>query len=220
MATVNSATNSAANSTVSSASNSRATMANNFDQFLSLLTTQLKNQSPLDPLDTNQFTQQLVQFASVEQQIKTNDSLSALVLANKTANITNALGFIGAKVTAAGNTSVLKSGSASWNLNAPRAGTAQIIIKDSSGNEVLSRSLTMGGGNQAFNWDGKRTDGSTAPDGQYTMTITARDGSGNNMTVNTDLSGTVDGVDVSGDTPILNIGGIKIPQTSVKTISR
>lgn len=219
MATVNSATNSAA-TTATSASTSKATMANNFDQFLSLLTTQLKNQSPLDPLDTNQFTQQLVQFASVEQQIKTNDSLSSLVLANKTANITNALGFIGAKVTAAGNTSVLKNGQAAWNLNAPRAGTAQIIVKDANGNEVLSRSVTMAGGSQSFTWDGKKTDGTAATDGQYTMTVTAKDASGTLMTVNTDLSGTVDGVDVTGDTPILTVGGIEIPQTSVKTITR
>lgn len=220
MATINSATSSSAATTTTSAGSSAATMASNFDQFLSLLTTQLKNQSPLDPLDTNQFTQQLVQFASVEQQIKTNDSLSALVLANKTANITNALGFIGSKVTAAGNTSVLKDGSASWNLNAPRAGTAQVIIKDKAGNEVLSRSLTLAAGDQAFAWDGKKADGTLAADGQYTMTITAKDASGNLMTVNTDLSGTVDGVDVTGDTPILSVGGIQIPQTSVKTISR
>jgi flagellar basal-body rod modification protein FlgD len=56
----------------------RSTIANNFDQFLSILTTQLKNQSPLDPLDSNQFTQQLVQFSSVEQQLKTNDILAEL----------------------------------------------------------------------------------------------------------------------------------------------
>ena len=54
-------------------------IASNFTTFLQLLTTQLKNQNPLDPLDTNQFTQQLVQFAQVEQQMKSNDQLSSLV---------------------------------------------------------------------------------------------------------------------------------------------
>ena len=57
----------------------KATLAQNFDTFLTLLTTQLKNQNPLEPLDTNQFTSQLVQFAQVEQQLKSNDQLATLV---------------------------------------------------------------------------------------------------------------------------------------------
>lgn len=221
MATIASATAAAAttNSTTKTATD-RATMASNFDQFLSLLTTQLKNQSPLDPLDTNQFTQQLVQFAGVEQQIKTNDNLAALVLANRTSNITNALGFVGAKVTAAGNTSVLKNGAVNWQLNAQRASTAQITIKDANGNVVLERQATLAAGDQAYSWNGRKDDGTTAPDGQYTVTVSAKDSNGTTVTVSTELSGTVEGVDVSGDTPILDVGGIQIPQTSVKSIRR
>src|SRR5919112_3505074 len=67
--------------TTSAANN--ATLAKNFDTFLSLLTTQLKNQNPLEPLDTNQFTQQLVQFAGVEQQIKSNETLNSLLTSSK-----------------------------------------------------------------------------------------------------------------------------------------
>src|SRR5882672_11737048 len=78
------------------------TIAGNFDTFLQLLTTQLKNQNPLDPLDTNQFTQQLVQFSSVEQQLKTNDYLSALVAGNTNSVQTAAVNFIGKTVTAGG----------------------------------------------------------------------------------------------------------------------
>ena len=65
-------------------------IASNFTTFLQLLTTQLKNQNPLDPLDTNQFTQQLVQFAQVEQQMKSNDLLSGLVLLEKSSEATAA----------------------------------------------------------------------------------------------------------------------------------
>ena len=71
------------------------TLAGNFQAFLTLLTTQLQNQNPLDPLDTNQFTQQLVEFASVVQQLKTNDSLSTLVSLQQTAQSTQALSFVG-----------------------------------------------------------------------------------------------------------------------------
>ncbi len=76
------------------AQTSRASIANNFDTFLLLLTTQLKNQNPLDPLDTNQFTQQLVQFAGVEQQIRTNDSLEALVKLNQSSQLSTAMNYV------------------------------------------------------------------------------------------------------------------------------
>src|SRR3990170_788928 len=86
----------------------RASIANNFDQFLTLLTTQLKNQSPLDPLDTNQFTAQLVQFAGVEQQLKTNETLTSLLSLNAAGTATSAVGFIGSTITADGATTRLE----------------------------------------------------------------------------------------------------------------
>src|SRR3954465_1098397 len=104
-------------SSSSSSSTSGSTIAGNFDTFLQLLTTQLKNQNPLDPLDTNQFTQQLVQFSSVEQQLKTNDFLSALVQANANSTNTNAVGYIGKTVTASGTRSELANGKAVWNFS-------------------------------------------------------------------------------------------------------
>ncbi len=215
-----SALSAASSSSSSTTSSSAARIADNFDQFLQLLTTQLKNQSPLDPLDTNQFTQQLVQFASVEQQIKTNDSLASLLVANKTANVTNAMGFVGARVTADGTTSALKDGAATWQLNAPRTGQATITIKDKNGNEVYSTTKTLSSGDQTFSWDGKKTNGETAADGQYTIVVAAKDANGQTMTVTSEISGTVDGVDVTGDTPVLDVGGILIPVTSVKSVRR
>jgi flagellar basal-body rod modification protein FlgD len=204
----------------SSTSSSAARIADNFDQFLQLLTTQLKNQSPLDPLDTNQFTQQLVQFASVEQQIKTNDNLASLLLTNKTANLNNALGFVGAKVTADGTTSALTAGKASWQINAPRVGTATVTIKDAKGNEVYSGQTTLTGGDQAYTWNGRQANGQTAPDGQYTIVVAAKDANGQAMTIKSEISGVVDTVDVSGDNPVLHIGSISLPLSSVKSISR
>src|SRR5215203_4264714 len=93
-------------------------IAENFDSFLMLLTTQLKNQSPLDPLDTNQFTQELVQFASVQQQLRSNETLNALLTTAKAANASAS--FIGRQVTADGATARLSNGSARWVLNAAR----------------------------------------------------------------------------------------------------
>jgi flagellar basal-body rod modification protein FlgD len=82
-------------------------IASNFTMFLQLLTTQLKNQNPLDPLDTNQFTQQLVQFAQVEQQMKSNDLLSGLVLLEKSSEATAALAYVGSTVVVDGSTARL-----------------------------------------------------------------------------------------------------------------
>src|SRR5215213_9171365 len=84
-------------------------IANNFTAFLRLLTTQLQNQNPLEPLDTNQFTQQLVQFASVEQQIKSNETLNALLASSRSSIVSTAADFVGMQVTADGATSELKN---------------------------------------------------------------------------------------------------------------
>src|SRR3982751_343556 len=120
------------NSTSSSSSSSNSTgvtkdtLAGNFTTFLQLLTTQLKNQNPLDPLDTNQFTQQLVQFAQVEQQLKSNDQLSTLVALQKTAQQTQALAFVGMKVAVEGKTAELKDSKATLGYNVTQPDTATL----------------------------------------------------------------------------------------------
>src|SRR5262245_9548819 len=96
----------------SSLSGTRATIAQNFDTFLQLLTTQLKNQNPLDPLDTNQFTQQLVQFSGVEQQLKTNDFLESMMLSAQGSGNAQAVSYVGKVVTASGSKSELVDGAA------------------------------------------------------------------------------------------------------------
>src|ERR671913_1389478 len=116
----------------------RAAIAENFEAFLLLLTTQLKNQNPLDPLDTNQFTQQLVQFASVEQQIKSNDTLNALLTSSRSSIVSTASGFVGMQVTADGATTRLADGKAEWRLNVARAATATIAIRDRDGNVLAT----------------------------------------------------------------------------------
>src|SRR6185503_13050473 len=117
----------------SSGLNSNEMIASNFQSFLTLLTTQLKNQNPLDPLDTNQFTQQLVQFASVEQQLKTNDELTSLVSLQKTAQSTQALTFVGKTAVVDGSTTSLRNASATWELGVPTASNVSISIANSTG---------------------------------------------------------------------------------------
>src|ERR1700748_1391705 len=94
-------------------------LAGNFDEFLQLLTTQLQNQNPLDPLDTNQFTQQLVEFASVEPQINTNTNLQSLSSLQQTSEATSALQLVGSTVTVGGSSAALSNATstpAQWTL--------------------------------------------------------------------------------------------------------
>src|SRR3954470_17819141 len=83
----------------SAAASAQKQLAGNFDTFLTLLTTQLKNQDPLSPMDSNQFTQQLVQFSQVEQQINANKNLESLVSMSKAQGATSAVGYLGKTLT-------------------------------------------------------------------------------------------------------------------------
>lgn len=206
--------------TASAATTSRASIANNFDTFLLLLTTQLKNQNPLDPLDTNQFTQQLVQFAGVEQQIRANESLEALVNLNKSSQLSTAMNYVGATITADGATSALKSGVATWYVTAPRNASATINIADSTGNVVFTTETALEAGTSGFTWDGKMSNGQTAPEGQYTIKVNAKDASGQGVTISTQFSGVVDAVDLSGSEPLLMVGTALISLDKVKAVQR
>ncbi len=211
---------SATGASTTSAATSSTTIANNFDQFLTLLTTQLRNQSPLDPLDTNQFTAQLVQFAGVEQQLKTNDTLSSLLSLSGASTATNAVGFIGATITSDGATTRLANGKADWAVNMPQGGTATITIKNASGNIVHSLTRSLVAGDQTYSWDGKTSTGGVAPDGEYTITIDARNVAGQAITAKTQIKGVVDGVDFTGSIPMLKIGAISVPIDKVKSVVR
>lgn len=198
---------------------SAKTIAGNFDQFLLLLTTQLKNQNPLDPLDTNQFTQQLVQFASVEQQLKSNDTLTALLASTQAANASTATSYVGKTITAEGVATQLSGGKATWSLEAPRAAAdATITIKNEMGSTVATKKTTLKQGLQDFAWDGTTATGTAAPDGNYTISITASDTTGAPMTVKSQVVGKVTGVDLTASPPVLLIGEIKVPLNSVKSL--
>ncbi len=213
-------TQSASNAVIAPAKSSRTEIAGNFDQFLSLLTTQLRNQDPTAPLDTNQFTQQLVQFAQVEQQLKQNETLTSLLGMSKSTTNANAMSFVGARVTTDGSTSRLQDGIAEWRVTASKGGTAAVTIKDASGNVVRTSTQTISAGTQSFAWDGRTSAGALAPAGNYSIVVDALDSQRNPFPVSTEVTGVVDSVDFSGDTPVLNIGNIQTPIDKVKSVTR
>jgi flagellar basal-body rod modification protein FlgD len=210
---------SSSSSSSSLSSSTGSTLAGNFQTFLQLLTTQLQNQNPLDPLDTNQFTQQLVQFAGVEQQLKTNDQLTQLVSLQQTTQATQALGFVGKTAVVDGNTTALSSSSATWELNIPSSSAVTVTIANSKGQTVFTGNYSASAGNnQPFTWNGQGSDGTQWPDGLYTMTATAADSSGNPVAISTQVGGTVSSVDLTQTPPLLLINGQNYTVSQVKSI--
>jgi len=206
-------------SSVSSALD-KTEIASNFTTFLQLLTTQLKNQNPLDPLDTNQFTQQLVEFAQVEQQMKSNDALSSLVSLEKSAVASTALAYVGATVVVDGSNAQLSKGSATWNLNVNKPSTATVTIKDSTGQNAFTGTFAVNPGTQTFTWNGLGNDGRAWPDGTYTLTATAVDTSNQSVAISTEVQATVDSVDLTQDPPQLSINGQNFTLDKIKRIVR
>jgi flagellar basal-body rod modification protein FlgD len=216
-----------ATSTATSASSSSggalsgATLANNFQTFLTLLTTQLQNQNPLDPLDTNQFTQQLVQFASVEQQLRQNDQLATLVNLEKTAQSTAALSYVGYTAVVDGSKAPFDgTNAAAWTLKVPNDTNATITITNSTGQTVFSGSYALQKGNPTFTWDGKGNDGTQWPAGNYTLNAGGKDSTGNNVAIPSEVQGVVDSVDLTASPPLLSIAGQSYTTDKIKRVVR
>jgi flagellar basal-body rod modification protein FlgD len=182
-------------------------IASNFTTFLQLLTTQLQNQDPLSPMDTNQFTQQLVEFAGVEQQMQTNSTLSTLVSLQQSAQTTQALSLVGANVVVNGTTAQLANSQATWMLNSTQPATATITITAPSGQTAFSATGAINSGAQPFTWNGVGNDGTTWPAGNYTLTATAVSASGQTVPITTQVEGKVNSVDLTQTPPVLVIGG-------------
>jgi flagellar basal-body rod modification protein FlgD len=210
------------NSATSAANNGLAQLADNYQTFLSLLTTQLQNQDPLSPLDTNQFTQQLTQMTGVEQQLLSNQLLQQLVTQNQGGGLTSAVGLIGQTVTASDTTATLQNGSATWQFSTASTPTSiNASVSDSSGNVVWTGGLTPNGsGAQSFTWNGENTAGvQQSNGGTYTLAINATDASGATIPVSTNLTGQATAVQQLNGTTMVTVNGVQVPLSSVTAVN-
>jgi flagellar basal-body rod modification protein FlgD len=219
------ATTSAAQSTTQTQDKTalgRADLASNFDTFLSLLTTQLKNQDPLSPLDSNQFTQQLVAMTGVEQQLNANDLLKQLV-ANTAGGISTAVSLIGKQVKAVTDTANIAGGQAQWVYNLPSdAASLKVQVLDANGTLVHAEAPTnLKAGDHAFTWNGKDQTGVQLPDGgPYTLRVTALDSTGATLSTTNYVQGVVTGVEQSNGQTLITVNGGQVDWTKVTNITQ
>jgi len=195
-----------------------AMLAGNFETFLSLLTAQLKNQDPLSPVDSNQFTAQLTQMAGVEQQLLTNDLLTALLEANQSGGLGDAAQYIGRDATAAWSTVRLEDGQAAWSYElATNAQSATLQVLDSQGRVVWSGPApSTAAGVHDFEWDGKTTDGQQLPDGGvYSLKISAQGPGSSGVQSQVLVRGQVRAVEIYDGQPFLTVGNSILPLSSV-----
>ncbi|HEX3365721.1 flagellar hook assembly protein FlgD [Phenylobacterium sp.] len=197
-------------------------LTSNFNTFLTLLTTQLKNQDPTSPLDSNQFTQQLVQMTGVEQQLNTN-SLLKQVVSNTSGGISTAVSLIGKQVKAASDTANLTNGQAQWTYNLPSAATdLKVQVLDAGGNIVAAVAPTdLTAGDHAFSWNGKDLTGAQLPNGgTYTLQVTATDANGAAIASTNYVQGIVTGVTQNNGTASITINGGAVDWTKVVSVNQ
>ena len=193
-------------------------LASNFETFLTLLTSQLKNQDPLSPVDSNQFSAQLTQMAGVEQQLLTNDLLKGLLAAQGGGGLAGAATYIGKEATAAWSATKFTDGEATWSYElAANAASARLEVLDGSGNVVWSGDAPdKTTGVHDFTWDGDATSGNDGQDGEvYSLRVVATDAAGGSVDSQVLTRGRITGVEMYDGVPYLTVGNSILPLSTV-----
>ena len=208
---VTSVTGTTPSTTGTSSPDAMQQLSSNFSTFLTLLTTQLKNQDPTSPMDSNTFTQQLVMYSQVEQQINTNDNLKTLISQGTTNASAMAATYLGKKVSVTNGNASLTGGTASWTYNLDTASaTTQLAITDSKGQTVFTSNGETTAGDHNFTWNGKDLNGNQLADGTYKLTVTAADSGSNKVTSSVASAGTISQIDMTSGTPKLVVGNMEL----------
>jgi flagellar basal-body rod modification protein FlgD len=180
--------------------------------------TQLQNQDPTSPLDSNQFTSELVQFTSVEQQIDTNSDLTQLIQLTQASQVEQSTSMIGKPVTVNSAQLSLQNGTAEINFNTTTAEPVGIAITNSSGVQVQTATLTSSAGANSWTWNGQNATGTTMPDGAYGVTVTALGVNGASAQVPFTVTGTATSVQNNAGTVELQMGGLTLPFSAVESV--
>jgi flagellar basal-body rod modification protein FlgD len=218
MTTVNTTTNTPA--TNGTANGSSTGLNGDFTMFLKLLTTQMQNQDPLSPMDTTQYTQQLVQYSQVEQSMAQTTTLKSILSALGTQNLTQASSLIGRAVEVDSPVSGLTdTRAAQWSWSTPRdAASVVATITDASGKVVDTRTVQVTGNTGTLAWDGLTSNGREMPAGKYSLSIKALDSSGTQLTSTVHSIGTVSDVQLSNGAVLVTVNGNQVDASKLVRI--
>lgn len=194
------------------------------EQFLQLLVAQLKNQDPLSPMESQEFASQMAQFASLERlhsiDSRLGDALNAQLMSTQAITNTMAASLIGKEVVAAGDSLMLKNGSANlyFDLAAP-AKEVEITIYDEEGIAIQTIwRRTLSEGENTVVWDGSDYSSNTVADGSYTYSVQATDQNGDPISALQTASGIITGVNYEGGIATLIAGDLEFPMGNVISI--
>jgi flagellar basal-body rod modification protein FlgD len=200
--------------------NALAKTSADYNMFLKLLTTQMQNQDPLSPMDTSQYTQQLVQYSQVEQSIQQNTTLKDILGRLTTQDMAQSSSFIGREAQFDSNVSAVStSAPALWGFSTDRpVGSLVATITDSSGAVVDTRAIdpTTSG---RYSWDGTLGNGTKAPAGNYNLAIKGTDLSGTDVAVAVTSIGTVKQVTTANGVVNLGVNGADLPASALIRVS-
>jgi flagellar basal-body rod modification protein FlgD len=193
-------------------------LANNFTDFLSLLMTQLQHQDPSSPMDASQFTSQLVQFTSVEQQIGTNSNLTHLIQLTQASQIEQSASMIGKQITVNSSQLTLQKGVAEVNFTTATSEPVGIAVYNSTGAQLQTATFNSSAGANSWTWDGKSANGTTMPDGAYKVTVTTTGLNGAISPVPFTVTGTTTSVINNAGTVQLQMGGLTLPFSALQSL--
>jgi len=214
-------TSASSSSSSTSTSSASATLTSNYNTFLTLLTTQLQNQDPTQPMDSATFTQQLVEYSQVEQQIDTNTNLATLISQGLSNESASAVNVIGKNVEVQGTQVGLTDGAATMGYTLPSsAASATVTVTNSSGTVLQTITGGTASGSNTVSWDGTNSSGTQLADGTYNFSVTALDSSGKTITpTNTFSSGTVNSITSNSSGVELNVGPLTTTFSSIISVS-
>lgn len=192
------------------------------DDFLRLLTTQLRNQDPLNPMDNTAFVAQTAQFSSLEQLQNMNSSLQQLTAQMGGAGPASAASLLGRTITANGSSLTLEAGRpASLAYALPANATSVVVqVQDETGTAV--RTLLLGSqraGTHQVAFDGLDDQGRPLPSGVYSFRVAATDGAGRAMPGVFTGGGQVTGISMDNGQLVLLVGEQRVPLTSVVSVT-
>lgn len=199
---------------------STSTIGADFNMFLKLLTTQMQNQDPLSPMDSTQYTQQLVQYSQVEQTVQQTGTLKDILASLSTQGMAQASGFIGRDAEFNSAVAGLGAKPANWTFTAPSAlTTGTATITNASGKVVETRTLSLSGTNGSYSWDGTLADGTKAAAGAYSFSLTALNAAGAVVPVTVHSIGTVNSVTAKNGMISLGVNGVPMSMESLVSLA-